>query len=63
MIAVDARPVDIVFMLLTTTTKSGDQLNALATIARKLRDPKIARNIRHANGDTAIYCALYPDEL
>jgi PTS system nitrogen regulatory IIA component len=61
--AVDARPVDIVFMLLAaTTTESGEQLNALATVARSLRDPKIARNIRHANGDAAIYCALHPEE-
>jgi mannitol/fructose-specific phosphotransferase system IIA component (Ntr-type) len=50
-------------MLLARTAKSGEQLNALATIARKLRDPKIARNIRHANGETAVYCALHPEEV
>jgi PTS system nitrogen regulatory IIA component len=61
--AIDTRPVDIVFMLLARTAKSGEQLNALATIARKLRDPKIARNIRHANGETAVYCALHPEEV
>jgi nitrogen PTS system EIIA component len=60
--AVDARPVDIVFLLLLTTTQDGEQLNALASIARKLRDPKIVGNIRHASGQAAMYCALVEGE-
>lgn len=55
---VDARPVDVVFLLLQTTTQNGEQLNALASVARKLRDPKIVGNLRHARDQATLYSAL-----
>jgi PTS system nitrogen regulatory IIA component len=60
--AVDARAVDIVFLLLLTTGQHDEQLNALASIARKLRDPKIAGNIRNGRNEAAMYDALSEGE-
>jgi PTS system nitrogen regulatory IIA component len=60
--AVDARPVDIVFLLLLTAGPHDEQLNALASIARKLRDPRIADNIRKGRNEAAIYDALLEGE-
>jgi nitrogen PTS system EIIA component len=37
--AVDGKPVDIVFLLLLPESPDGEQLGALASIARKLRKP------------------------
>jgi Phosphoenolpyruvate-dependent sugar phosphotransferase system, EIIA 2 len=37
--AIDTRPVDLVFLLLLPGDPVGEQLKALATVARKLRDP------------------------
>src|ERR1700745_758984 len=37
--AIDDKPVDLVFLLLLPAGSAGDQLNALATVARRLRDP------------------------
>jgi PTS system nitrogen regulatory IIA component len=45
--AIDGKPVDIVFLLLLPA-QSGDPLNALATVARKLRDPELVRRLRSA---------------
>jgi PTS system nitrogen regulatory IIA component len=46
--AVDDRPVDVVFMLLLPDKPAGDQLNALAGVARRLRNPAIVARIRKA---------------
>jgi nitrogen PTS system EIIA component len=56
--AVDEEPVDIVFLLLLPQTPNGDQLGALACIARKLRDPAITTAVRSARENAAIYHAL-----
>jgi PTS system nitrogen regulatory IIA component len=45
--AIDGKPVDIVFMLLLPA-QSGDPLNALATVARKLRDSDLVKRLRSA---------------
>src|SRR5262245_33231140 len=37
--AIDSRPVDLVFLLLLPANPVGEQLGALASIARKFRDP------------------------
>src|SRR5215475_4106189 len=46
--AVDGQPVDIVFLLLLPASSQLDQLNALAAVARKLRDPRLLRELRAA---------------
>lgn len=46
--AVDERPVDLVFLLLLPTESGGEPLNALARVARRLRDPENAAALRAA---------------
>ncbi len=46
--AIDEKPVDLVFLLLLPDVAEVDQLNALASVARKLRDANIASSIRSA---------------
>jgi PTS system nitrogen regulatory IIA component len=53
--AVDGRPVDIVFLLIAP--ESG-QLNALACIARNLRDAKVVADLRQAKNGAAVYQAI-----
>ncbi len=60
--AVDGEPVDIVFLLLLPeAAAAGDQLGALAAIARKLRNPKITAELRGARDGTEMYRALTAD--
>lgn len=60
--AVDGEPVDIVFLLLLPeAAAAGDQLGALASIARKLRNPKIAAVLRNARDSAEMYRALTAD--
>jgi len=60
--AVDGKPVDIVFLLLLPEGAGGDkQLGALATIARKLRDPAITAALRRARDGAEMYRALTAD--
>jgi nitrogen PTS system EIIA component len=57
--AVDGEPVDIVFLLLLPeAAPTGDQLGALACIARRLRDPKTAAALRKARDSAEMYRAL-----
>jgi nitrogen PTS system EIIA component len=46
--AVDGKPIDIVFLLLLPEGAKGEQLSALACIARKLRKPAITAALRGA---------------
>ena len=55
--AVDAQPVDIVFLLLLPAT-NGEQLGALASISRKLRDPAVAAALRQAPDGAELYRTL-----
>ena len=55
--AIDGQPVDIVFLLLLPQSQ-GDPLNALASVARKLRDPEAVRRIRNAADETELYDAI-----
>jgi nitrogen PTS system EIIA component len=48
-------PVDIVFLLLLPMTPAGEQLNALAAVARKLRDADIVRDLRAAQDSSTLY--------
>ena len=56
--AVDGKPVDTVVLLLLPDAPDGDRLGALASIARKLRDPVIMAALRRARDGAEIYRAL-----
>jgi nitrogen PTS system EIIA component len=53
--AVDDRPVDLVFLLLLPAGAEGQHLNALACVARWLRDPGTAAALRGARDAGALY--------
>jgi nitrogen PTS system EIIA component len=59
--AVDGKPVDTVCLLLLPETQAGDQLGALACIARKLRDPATIAAVRGARDGAQIYRTLAGD--
>jgi PTS system nitrogen regulatory IIA component len=56
--AVDGQPVDIVFMLLLPAASQLDQLNALAAVARRLRDREVLHRLRKAKDSTELYQAV-----
>jgi PTS system nitrogen regulatory IIA component len=56
--AFDGSPVDIIVLLLLPTGPQGIQLNALARIARTLRDPARRERLRQAQTRDALYAAL-----
>ncbi len=56
--AVDEEPVDIVFLLLLPETSEGEQLGALAAIARKLRNPDVTTALRDARDSREMYRVL-----
>jgi len=55
--AVDGQPVDIVFVLLMPAESDGD-INALACVARWLRDPRALDELRRAKDSNSIYGQL-----
>jgi PTS system nitrogen regulatory IIA component len=56
--AIDDRPVDIIFLLLLPESTGGDQLNALACVARALRNTVTLKRIREADDSGAAFQAL-----
>ena len=56
--AIDRQPVDLVFLLLLPTVSAGEQLNALALVARRLRDADTIRNARRAADPSGLYAAM-----
>jgi PTS system nitrogen regulatory IIA component len=56
--ALDAQPVDLIFLLLAPEGAGADHLKALARVARLLRDAEVARKLRASNGAEAIYAVL-----
>jgi len=56
--AIDEEPVDIVFLLLLPNSSAGEQLNALAAVARQLRKPTIAAMLRKARDGSEAYNAM-----
>jgi nitrogen PTS system EIIA component len=56
--AVDGEPVDIVFLLVLPAASQLDQLNALAAVARKLRDREALQKLRRAGSGTELYRAV-----
>ena len=56
--AIDDEPVDIVVLLLLPETANGEQLNALACVARALRSPETLKKIREAADQDAAFRAI-----
>jgi PTS system nitrogen regulatory IIA component len=56
--AVDGEPVDLVFLLLLPAASQLDQLNALAAIARRLRDEDVLSRMRSAASAIELYRAV-----
>ena len=56
--AVDERPVDLVVLLLLPMNPHGAQLNALASVARRLRDPDVAAALRSARDAQGLHAAM-----
>jgi PTS system nitrogen regulatory IIA component len=61
--AVDDKPVDIVFVLLSPETAGADHLEALAAIAKLLRDDKLCTRLRGARDAASIYDLLMETEI
>lgn len=61
--AIDGQPVDIVFLLLLPASSQLDQLNALAAVARKLRNQEVLRKLRGAANAAALYQAITANEM
>lgn len=53
--AIDDQPVDIVFVLLLPTASEGEQLGALACVARKVRETSELIKIRRAKNASELY--------
>jgi PTS system nitrogen regulatory IIA component len=53
--AIDGQPVDVVFLLLLPAIPTGSELAALASVARKLRDPIALRGLRRASDANALF--------
>jgi len=56
--SIDEVPVDIVFLLLLPPESAKEQLNALACVARGLRDPDTLKSIRRSATGEDVYQAL-----
>ena len=56
--AIDGQPVDVVFLLLLPTAAEGEQLGALACVARKLRAADDLAKLRRAKNAGELYAAL-----
>jgi PTS system nitrogen regulatory IIA component len=56
--AIDGKPVDVVFLLLLPAAPHGEQLPALASVARKLRDTHVAAELRRAADSAEVYRAI-----
>ncbi len=56
--AIDGKPVDLVFLLLSPDRAGAEHLAALAAVTRRLRDPAAAAAVRGARDPAAIRAAL-----
>src|SRR3712207_3914369 len=56
--ALDAQPVDIIFLLLAPEEAGADHLKALARVARVLREPGIPERIRATRDPAALYALM-----
>jgi len=60
--AVDDKPVDLVFALLSPAESGSDHLRALARIARAMRSTDLRGQLRNAGGPDAIQALFVRDE-
>jgi PTS system nitrogen regulatory IIA component len=56
--ALDGLPVDLIFLLIAPESAGADHLKALAGIARVLRDPETAAQLRATRDASALYSLL-----
>ena len=56
--ALDGLPVDLIFLLIAPESAGADHLKALAGIARALRDPGMAAQLRATRDASALYSLL-----
>jgi PTS system nitrogen regulatory IIA component len=56
--ALDGLPVDLIFLLIAPETAGADHLKALAMIARVLRNPSLATQLRATRDASGIYAVL-----
>jgi PTS system nitrogen regulatory IIA component len=56
--AIDGQPVDLVFVLLLPLITLPNEPGALASVARKFRDPKVLRELRLATSKKDLYRAI-----
>lgn len=56
--AIDANPVDLVFLLVAPESAGADHLKALARIARVFRDPATTAKLRAITDPAALYAVL-----
>jgi PTS system nitrogen regulatory IIA component len=56
--AIDEQPVDLVFVLLLPAATEGEQLGALACVARKLRSVEHQQEFRRAKNSDELYAAF-----
>lgn len=56
--AIDGRPVDVFFLLLLPASADKEQLAALASVARTLRNPDSMRRLRAARTGEELYRAM-----
>ena len=56
--ALDGQPVDLVFLLLAPEGAGADHLKTLARVARLLRNPEVAQQLRQSRDAEAIYAVL-----
>jgi PTS system nitrogen regulatory IIA component len=59
--ALDAEPVDLVFLLIAPETAGADHLKALARIARAVRDSSLTTKLRAARDSAALYAMIASD--
>ena len=60
--AVDDRPVDLVFAMLSPVDAGADHLKALAQVSRRLRDAALVAKLRGAGSPDAIFALWIADE-
>lgn len=56
--AIDGQRVDLVFLLLLPARAEGEHLNALACVARRLRDDRVRAALRSAQDPGGVYAVL-----
>lgn len=56
--AIDGQPVDLLFLLLLPVTSDKEQLNALASVARNLRNSDCVCNLRRSRDNEGLFRAM-----